>query len=450
MSATRRAWLGAGLGLGVAGAASLAGSWARADAAAGYRALVVVFLDGGNDGHNCLIPIDAGYGDYQASRTNLALSKASLLTLSGTHDGRRYGIHPALAPLRELHESGRLVWIANVGPLVQPSSARQVLDGAAEVPPFLLSHPEQVKLQQGWTGDVDSSGWAGRGLEGLPLVLRTPLAAVTLGTKRTLVQGRASSVAFLPSTRPQYWGYADLKNPASVHTQRLLRMARSQFANRYINEYARTLGGALDDSQRIVAAMPATTAVDPAFGTDRIGSQLNQLAELLPGFKSLGLRRQVFLVTRGGFDTHADQRGSAATTQDAQLDIVARALAAFDAATVRAGLDGEVVTLVMSDFGRTLRPGSGGGSEHGWGNHWWLLGGAVKGGSVTGVFPSLVLGGADDGDRGRNGRLVPSISTDQVGATLMQWLGLDSSQLHDVFPWLVNFAQKTVPGLLRA
>jgi uncharacterized protein (DUF1501 family) len=124
---------------------------------------------------------------------------------------------------------------------------------------------------------------------------------------------------------------------------------------------------------------------------------------------------------------------------------LARVLDAFDATNRANGLDMNVVTLVMTEFGRTLRPGSGGGSEHAWGNHWWLLGGPVAGGTVHGVFPSMVLGGPDDGDPGKNGRHVPSTSSDQVGASLMQWMGMEPTYLLDVFPNLANFKQKTLP-----
>jgi uncharacterized protein (DUF1501 family) len=127
---------------------------------------------------------------------------------------------------------------------------------------------------------------------------------------------------------------------------------------------------------------------------------------------------------------------------------VAQAVAGFDAAMRAAGLGDDVAMLMMSDFGRTVRPGSGGGSEHAWGNHWFALGGAVQGGTVHGTFPSYTLGGPDDGDQAGNGRHVPTLATDQVGATLMQWLGLPPSEFHAVFPDLVNFGQKTI-ALMR-
>ena len=446
----RRQFLGAASAAtasGLLGGLSLSGLAAGED----YRALVVVYLNGGNDGHNTLIPTDGAYTDYQASRANLAISKNSLASLPGTAAGHSFGIHPALTPLVPLYTQGRLGFVVNVGPLLEPSTGAQVLAGTVRRPPFLMSHSDQTAIVQGWTVTDDTSGWAGRGLELLPAHLRNPVSAVTMDNNRTLVLGRHSPVSFMPPGGSRYWGSADLAHPETPAAQSINRMAKWQFANAYEAEYARTLGGALSDSTLFTKAFMAATSPAADFGTDdrgNLGTNLSALASVLPVFRAQGLKRQVFLVTWGAFDTHANQRGSDSTTQDAQLAVVAKALAAFDATNRANGVDMNVVTLVMSEFGRTLRPGSGGGSEHAWGNHWFAMGGPVAGGTVHGTFPSLVLGSADDGDPFRNGRHVPSTSSDQVGATLMQWMGLPPDQFNAVFPNLVNFSAKTIP-LLR-
>lgn len=415
-----------------------------------FRVLVVVYLNGGNDGNNVLVPLDGMYGDYQSARQNLAIPKASLHPLPGTAAGHSFGIHPAMQPLLDMYGQQRLAFISNVGPLIRPATARQVLDGAVEVPPFLLSHSDQQAIVQGWTVSEDMSGWAGRSLELLPGELHNRAAAVTLSTDRTLVLGRSSPVTFLNPGGSQYWGIGDLSNPAGTGTQALVRMARWQFANEYEAEFARTYGLAIDDS--IFFTQAFANAITPAgnfVDNEHLNHSLRGIASVLPYFKSVGLRRQVILLNWGGFDTHANQRGSGENTQDAQLDVLAKALRAFDDSNRASGMDANVVTLVMTEFGRTVRPGSGGGSEHAWGNHWWAFGGPVAGGTVVGAFPSPVLGGSDDGDPGRNGRFVPTTSTDQVGASLMQWMGLPPSQFHGAFPHLANFSQKTIP-LIRA
>lgn len=441
----------AGLG---AGAGLLVGGQARGQSAANeYRALVVVFLMGGNDGHNVLVPTDAGYADYQNARANLALSKASLVALPGLAQGRPFGLHPGLSELVSLYAQQRLTFVANAGPLVVPATAAQVRANAVAVPPFLLSHSDQQAMQQGWAGNEDLSGWAGRGLELLPSELRHSQAGVTLSRDRTLVQGRRSPVTFMGGDGPRYWGSADIAHPEREEVQAVQRMARWQFANAYEAEFAKTLNYALADS--VVFTQAIMQAKPPAadFGSDTVGdlgSQLRHVASVLPYFKSAGYRRQVFFVPWGQFDTHANQRGtSQVDTQDSQLPILAKALAAFDQTNRANGLDLNVLTAVMSDFGRTVRPGSGGGSEHAWGNHFFVLGGPVAGGTVLGTFPSPVLGGPDDGDLGNNGRHVPTIATDQVAATLLQWMGLEAARFGEVFPHLGNFTQKTLP-LLRS
>jgi uncharacterized protein (DUF1501 family) len=443
----RRSVLGAAAAT-AAGSSLLGGAPPGRAAGEDYRALVVVFLMGGSDGHNTLVPTDAMYGDYQSARANLALLRQSLVALPGSAAGHAFGLHPALAPLVPLYAQQRLAFIANVGPLVVPTTALQARLAQVDLPPFLLSHSDQVAIQQGWTVRDDTSGWAGRALELLPSALRNPLAAVTMDNHRTLVLGRRTPVSFMPKDGARYWGPADLTQPQTPAAQSINRMAQWQFANAYEAEYARTFGFALADATRLTQALQAARAPAADFGSDEIGQRLRALASVLPVFRAQGFKRQVFLVSWGQFDTHANQRGSDPTTQDTQFIALAKALAAFDETNRANGMDMAVVTLMMSDFGRTVRPGSGGGSEHAWGNHWFAFGGPVNGATVHGVFPSPVLGGADDGDPGGNGRHVPTIATDQVGATLMNWIGLPASLYHEVFPDLVNFPVKTIP-LLR-
>eukprot|EP01031_Cornospumella_fuschlensis_P008090 gene8090-9984_t len=232
--------------LGAAGAAAtgLLGGLALprlATAADDYRALVVIALNGGNDGNNCLVPTDGAYTDYQSSRANLALPKSSLLALNGTAAGHSFGVHPALAEMQALYNQRRLAFISNVGPLIEPATGAQVLANSVKLPPFLMSHSDQTAIAQGWTVSEDMSGWAGRGLEALPANLRNVVAAVTSDTNRTLVLGKQSPVAFLPPGGTRWWGAADLAYPETPAAQSINRMARWQFANDYEAEYARTM-----------------------------------------------------------------------------------------------------------------------------------------------------------------------------------------------------------------
>jgi len=442
----RRRWLRA---MGATTAAGLLGGASINSLAvdSSYKALLVIHLNGGNDGNNMLIPSDAAYGDYEYSRQNLAIPRRSLVSLSGSTAGHSFGLHPALAPLAALYEQRRLAFIPNVGPLIEPATAEKVINNQVRLPPFLLSHNDQTSMVQGWLAQEDNSGWAGRALELMPSALRHPINAVTMDTNRTLVLGKNTPVSFMVPGGGGRWGPADLAHPETAAAQAIIRMGRWQFNNAYEAEYARTFGNAVNDSVRFTRAFLAASEPEADFGpqSNGLSGNLRALASVLPVFKSQGLRRQVFLLHWGGFDTHANQRGTTMNTQDAQFADLTRALAAFDYTNLRNGLGGDVLTLVISEFGRTLRPGSGGGSEHAWGSHWMAIGGMVQGGSVIGRFPDLTLGGVDDGDLGRNGRHVPFISSDQVGASAMLWMGLGSDQLVKAFPYLANFQNKTIP-----
>ena len=448
----RRDFLKAGTGIAGVSATGLLGALGSATYAANsdYKALVCVFLMGGNDGNNVLVPTDGAYSTYSAGRFDLALPKNSLITLNGTSGGHTYGVNPAVAPLAALYNQQRLAFIANAGPLVEPMTAAQMIDHSRTAPSYLLSHSDQVAVQQGWGTDDDTSGWAGRALELMPANLKNELSAVTMNEQRTLVMGRNSPVSFMSPYGARYWGSADLSHPEQRWTQTVNRMAQWQFANEYEQEYSRTFGSGVRDSTLITNAQLLASTPTGNFADDDLGVRLRTLASVLPVFKSQGYKRQVFLVAWGSFDTHTSQRGTGSTSQDSQLAHLAAALSAFDQSNIAAGVGGDVATVVMSDFGRTLKPASGGGSDHSWGNNWFAMGGPIAGGKVLGQLPSLALGGVDDFDTAGEGRWVPTTSTDQVASSLMQWMGLPSSSVLNVFPHLANFPQHELAGLMTA
>lgn len=415
--------------------------------AADYRAVVCVHLNGGCDGNDVLVPTDAAYGDYVRARPDIALPRSSLTALAGSSGGHTFAVNSALAPLAPLYASRRLAFVANVGPLIRPITAAQVLAGTAEVPPFLLSHSDQVAIQHGWGGDEDQSGWAGRALESLGGELRQSLSAVSVGNHQTLLTGRRSRVTRTNAGGQCCWGPVDLSRPEQIGTRLVARLAQLQSPNPFEAEYARTMQRGFDDAIELQNALSLAGTPAGNFASDGIGAPLRYLAQLLPVFKAQGKRRQVFVIDWGSFDTHSNQRGSDNTQQDGQLAQLAAALAAFDQSMQVAGLGSSVLTFTMSDFGRTLKPASGAGTDHAWGSHHMIFGGPVLGGEVYGQFPSLVLGGADDCDPEGEGRWVPTTATDQLGATLASWLGMPLDSLYDVFPNLRNFAQARLPLL---
>lgn len=444
---TRRDMLRAASLLGLTGVgAGLLALPSRSVSAADYRALVVIELDGGNDSHNLIVPTDAAYLDYEKSRTSvLALPKDSLVKLDKPSAGHSLGMHPALKNLAAAYNRERLSVIAGVGALIEPITVAQARDRVGRYPPGLMSHSDQRSFVQGST--VDASGWAGRGLERLSADLRHVRAAISMNNNGNLVQGQTTPVSKMGSGGNPWWGGTNILEDERSATQSINRMTNWQFTNEYQRIYAKTLASAYQDG--IVFAKADQMIATPAenFGSSRLGESLRFLAKVLPYMRNTGMRRQVFFARHGGFDTHTTQRGSAEGTQDTLLSELDTALSALDQSLIRNGLGDQVLVLVISEFGRTLSPGSGGGSEHAWDNHWMLMGGAAKGGLVHGALPTLVSGGPDDFDRGSNGRFVPKISADQVGASVMQWLGLESSKFGLVFPNLANFKEKTLPIL---
>jgi uncharacterized protein (DUF1501 family) len=436
----------AGLG-GGALATALGLSASSIAAGSDYKVLVCLYMRGGADGNDILIPVDGAYQDYASVRGSLALPKDSLIPLAASGASHAFAFPSSMRELVPLYNQGRMVMVANVGALVKPITAAQVLNKTAVTPPFLFGHAEQAQFVQGWLGDADQSGWAGRSMEQLPSALRGQLPVLAYTPDYTLVLGKASGVTQTASSNASNWGTVSLASMTDPYAGFINALAAQQSQNAYEAEYARSLGSAFHDA--VTLNLAAAKAAPPAgnFPNSQLGADLANVASLLPVFRAKGIRRQVILVEISSFDTHAGQRGDGLNALDGLLADVSKSLAAFDNANIAAGLDQSVVTLGMSEFGRTFKPGSGSGTDHGWGSHWFVVGGPVQGKQVVGTFPSLVLGGPDDCDSAKSGRWVPTLSADHVGATLMQWMGLPVDQLTQAFPNLANFTIRTLPFL---
>ena len=416
----------------------------------GFKALVVIHLGGGNDANDMIVPMDGAYSDYTKSRPSIAVSKAALSQLSGTHLGHTMGLNTAMSPLLSSFNSGRLAFVVNAGALIKPTTAAEVLNGKAVLPPFLYSHPEQTQYLQGWMGDEDPSGWAGRAMEAIAgnSVLKAPLISVRT-SNNTLVLGQKSRVVNADTGNSRYLGSADLTNPNNRWTQILESLTRLQSPTAVEAEYARTFRGAFLDTRELAIASRSATEPAATFKDTEIGRRLRFFAQTLPYYKASGSTRQVYFTEWGQFDTHANQRNTDNTSgkedQDTQLMQLADAMAAFDQAMMAAGMSNEVAVFVTSEFNRTLDPAAGNGSDHAWGGHWMVMGGRVNGAKMYGdKFPSLVLGGVDDAHNGKRGYWVPQFSSDQVAADLLMWLGLPENKLTEVMPNLKNFAKKNV------
>ena len=434
---TRRQVLGRSAALAAAGPLAAAHSLAAPLQGSDYRALVCVFLYGGNDGNNMLVPMDsAGYAAYAKARGNaaaggLALQASSLAPLGGVN----LGLHGALAPLAQVWAQGHLALQANVGTLVRPLSKAAVSAGGSALPANLFSHSDQqAQWQQGGSVLAQSSGWGGRVADLQP---HSSVPAVLSVSGNNVFMNGASTDGLAVSTGSGFavkgFGNNPARNPLYALYASLLQQP---VANAEQRAAASVLNQALRASTALNTALATSGSVTGLFAgqTSSLAQQLLTVAKLLEARSSLGVSRQLFFVALGGFDTHNNQ-----LTQQADLfSQLGPALKSFYDATAQLGLANQVTTFTASDFARTLQPASGGGTDHAWGNHQLVLGGAVRGG-LYGRMPQLLLGGPDDVSD--EGRWLPSTAVDQMSASLASWFGVAAADLGALFPHLANFNQ---------
>jgi len=436
---TRRGFLhraGALSASGLAANLDLLSLAAHAQTAPDYRALVCVFLYGGNDANNTIVPLDAsGYAQYAAIRTaasGVQLSQATLLPIQPKSVATPFGMHPSLAPIHPLFASGKAAFAINVGTLTQPTTKAQYQAGVR--PASLYSHSDQqTQWQTASSTTISNTGWGGRIADaqqssnpnGFPVVTST--GGVTL-----FVTGATSRPLSVPVNGT--FGLAgDTGTPvASARVAALKTLLGLDRDNLLVAAASDITQQAIDLSASV---NPILAGQVPAFDTltTSIAQQLAAVAKMIEARNALGAKRQVFFVQLGGFDTHSNQ----IATQADLLDQLAQALRAFYDTTVALGVASEVTTFTLTEFARTFKPSAGAGTDHAWGGHQLVLGGAVKGGDFYGRFPTLVLEGPDDAER--EGRWIPSASVDEYGSTLARWFGVDSATLASVFPNLAKF-----------
>ncbi|MGA9025207.1 MAG: DUF1501 domain-containing protein [Steroidobacteraceae bacterium] len=418
----------------------------RAATAGDYQALVCIFLYGGNDTNNMVVPIDsAGYANYAQIRSTIALPQAQLLPLAEAGGVLRYGFHPALPGLQSLWNAGNLAVVANVGTLVQPLTRSQYLQSSSIKPDTLFSHIDQQHQWQSSISNTSSSstGWGGRladQLAGLNVNASVP-AMISTGGNNLFVTGAASQALVIPTSGS--FGLKDFSSSAADAARRtaLVQLLGLDQSADLVLAAQNLMTGALASSATLNPILSTTDATLTArFGalTSGFSKQLLAIAKVIEARSALGAQRQVFLATLGSFDTHSNQPNTQQTLYT-ELDA---GLSAFHGAMADIGADNSVTTFTLSDFSRTLQSNTNLGTDHAWGAHHLVIGGAVKGGQLYGTMPTLELGGPDDA--GDEGRFIPTIAVDQYAATLAAWMGADAAALAAVLPNLPAFT----PGRL--
>ena len=437
--------LGALSAAGVVSNLDLLGGFAnaRAQAASDYKALVCVFLYGGVDGNNLVIPSDAaGYGQYAAVRTvasGINIPSASLLPIQPASLATPFGLHPSLAELKPLFDQQKLAVLCNVGTLLQPMTKSDYQQNRYR-PSNLYSHSDQQNEWQAAVYDqVSRTGWGGRLADRMAAAnggIDFPVVTSTSGITLFMTGSGRSPLAIPTSGTFGLQGYATA-NAANTARLAALKALLAMDANNLF------VAGASDITDTAIALSAsvgpivanAGSSVQGLFAgqTSSIAQQLLAVAKLIEARAAIGIKRQIFFVSLNGFDTHTNELNVMQTL----LGQLSPALKSFYDATVQLGVANAVTTFTLSDFGRTFKAAAGQGTDHAWGNHALIIGGAVNGGDFYGKYPTLQLSGADDVTN--EGRWLPTTGVDQYAATLATWFGLPQSELGVVLPTLARF-----------
>lgn len=426
---SRRHFLGMSGGLAALGLLARSGL-ARAASVGDYKAMVCVFLAGGNDGSNLIVPLDpirnAAYVNLRKA-SGLALGGAKLLTpFTSSNDPNNpnaaYALHYGLTELDALRAQGKVAIVLNLGSLAPPGLG---------LPSMLYSHPDQTLQTQAGTANPPGTGWGGRLLDRLTAGIGTSLDAVSIGGGSVFPQGAIVNSNLIPgggqlALNGVGWWPSNAASPALAGVKNDLLLDGGSSLRKAANKL---FGDGLQLASDLQAASAAPLI--HAFPPTGLGSQLQDIARMIKTRAGNGPGRQVFYAVLGGFDTHSGQDWQ-------QYDLfmqLSGALNAFYMEMHDSGLGGQVTAFTQSEFGRTLQPNSTG-TDHGWGNHHVVVGDAVLGG-VYGKMPQYILGGPDDSN-GR-GAWRPTVSVEQFAAPLAQWFGADSADMAYAFPALGSF-----------
>ncbi|MEO7052190.1 MAG: DUF1501 domain-containing protein [Rhodanobacter sp.] len=430
--------------LGLVGAASAAG------APTDYRALVCVFLFGGNDYGNTLVPYDQpGYDAYNKIRLTLATARDDLagtvlkpsVALPG---GRVMALAPGFAPMMPIFNAGNLAVMLNVGNLVQPTSLAQYKANSVPLPPKLFSHADQLTEWQTSGPASVNTGWGGR-IADLVMGVNTypTFSSVNVSSNAVFMAGKKANQYQMSSSGPIAINglnksiYGSSGVPTALRA--LITSPRSQWLEQDLNAIASRSIDAQASSSAALAAVPAFAT--PYDSTNALARQLQTVARMIAARKALGAGRQVFFVSMGGFDLH----DSLVAKHPALLATLASAMTSFYGTTVELGVANQVTAFTASDFGRTLSS-NGDGTDHGWGSHHLVMGGAVNGGRFYGQLPDISVNGPDDVGQGR---LLPTTGVDQLASTLGKWMGVSDTDITTVVPQISNYSARNL-GFMTA
>jgi uncharacterized protein (DUF1501 family) len=450
--------------------AALGQAAAQSSSVNDYKAIVCLFMHGGNDSHNWIVPWDSSnYELYRAARgglttdptPGLALTQSQLdAIVTPTVTERQFAMAKSLAPLRELYDQGKAAVVANVGPLITPTTKAQYAAGSVSLPPKLFSHNDQSSIWQASAPEGARAGWAGRMGDLLASNNSEPVFTNISVTGNTVLLAGLSTVQYQVSSSGSITmrGYGSSSGQwmfnSTQATHALKQLLADEGTSLLQKEYTRVVQRSISANDKFSSSVIPASAVrvlpTTSYGTvaqgmpgsvdqDPLAKQLQMVARMIGS--TMGTQRQVFMVSIGGFDTH-DLQNTAHPILSAR---VANCIRYFYDALTDLGKENQVTLFTASDFGRTLSS-NGKGSDHGWGAHHFVVGGAVKGGDLYGEFPLTRVSSNSYSNPHEvgSGRYLPSTSVEQYAATMGRWFGLSDSELLTVFPNLTNFSQRTL------
>ena len=433
---------------------SLASMNAQAMDTSGYKALVCVFLFGGMDCHDTVLPYDpSSYNKYASIRSSLLQAYASLpggfsrarqalLPLepaTARFGGRQFALPAEMSALHGLFGDGKAAIVGNVGPLVQPTTRDSLLNGSAALPKRLFSHNDQQSTWMSFAPEGAQLGWGGRfgdAAANAGANVNKSFSQVSLAGNNVFLSGEQVGSYQIGVDGVQSIYLLDgAGNGIPVALNPILRehfaVAGTNRSNLFERDFVTLSQESFAANDLLDAALRSAPEFTTAFPGSPLGGQLRAAARTIAVREELGASRQVFFIGIGGFDTHSAQ----ATTLPALQQDISNSIAAFYAATQEMGIASDVTTFTAADFGRTLTV-NGDGTDHGWGGHHFVVGGAVKGGDIYGDIPEAELGHSQDWG---NGRLIPSVAVEQLAAPLGAWYGLTLAELNSALPGLANF-----------
>jgi len=438
VTARTMAGVGAATALGRLGTMS-----AYAQSPGDYKALVCVFLFGGNDWNNTVVPLSTAKNswlDYSNVRKQVAIAEATLLPINA--GAETYGLHPALGEVQSLYNLGKVAVVGGVGTLAEPMTKTEYQNKTKKVPDNLFSHSDQQAQWQTLSMlGAGTSGWGGRVADWIdshnyntpPSGSATPFpTAISVAGNNSFSAGITSSPAMVTTA-----GASKLSNfPATPNARTMAFQNLLSFDNgvKLVQSSNEILQAGINDGKILDAAL-LSSSFNPTFPNTTIANQLKMVARIMNAHSALGANRQIFFVSMGGYDNHE----TLINIQNTNLSQLSDALGAFYDAVQSVSMENRMTLFMESDFSRTCQPNANNGSDHAWASHPIALGGAVTGG-VYGTFPTLALNGPDD-VTGR-GVYLPTTGLDQYGATLARWFGVPDADLNAVFPNLINFPQK--------